>query len=616
MFRKVIAEGLGLYTTRKLSLVSLLTLMGLLLNSASASIISLPYVFTDGQPLPALKLNTNNQTIYNDYNGGITNANLASGAAIVLTKLAPGLGLNLVAAGNPTWAAGVTGDVQPRVVLYPEGIKFGPGGAAVVDLLLKRVDANTFAFRDAGDTVNKNLNVGAVVGSSLTLTTPLAVASGGLGTGTIGSAGQIVRVNSGATAMEFVNPATVSAPGVGGSGADGALTSSGIIALGAGVYNVRNFNATTFVVDSSPSGLTRLRINTTGTVTFLPTTSTVTLSAGMPQSNDVGGASSPGSNGYGLGPGTRATGASDGGGGGGGSTAAGAGSFQYAGTGGGALATQGQPGRSYFAGLEPGSSGGSGHAGAGGSNGSGGSGGGTLLINSAGAITLGTAGVSFSVSGGNGLNGAAGVSGAGGGGGAGVIALYSLVSITSGGGTLAAAGGNGGNGFGAGGDGGGGGNGGTIIMMSPSNGAVTTSVVVGTGGTGTVAGTNGLGAGSVVSITGTPTNPTIAYHCDGRGLGAQVQLANARKWLNGQEIGKVELEGREHISFLAAWYTKPGQFDELRYAMMHGGGTESAKLAAVDVMHAFDEAGVVESAPVVHSAPTAIGDLDALADRT
>lgn len=44
------------------------------------SIISLPFTFTAGATIIAAQFNSNFQTIYNDYNGNVTNANIASSA--------------------------------------------------------------------------------------------------------------------------------------------------------------------------------------------------------------------------------------------------------------------------------------------------------------------------------------------------------------------------------------------------------------------------------------------------------------------------------------------------------------------------------------------------------
>lgn len=50
--------------------------------------IGKPYEFTSGTKAVASQVNSNFDTLYNDYNGNITNANLAAAAAIVDTKLA------------------------------------------------------------------------------------------------------------------------------------------------------------------------------------------------------------------------------------------------------------------------------------------------------------------------------------------------------------------------------------------------------------------------------------------------------------------------------------------------------------------------------------------------
>lgn len=50
--------------------------------------ITKPNTFTAGNTVLAAEHNNNFDTIYDDYNGNITNANIASGAAIVDTKLA------------------------------------------------------------------------------------------------------------------------------------------------------------------------------------------------------------------------------------------------------------------------------------------------------------------------------------------------------------------------------------------------------------------------------------------------------------------------------------------------------------------------------------------------
>lgn len=50
--------------------------------------IARPNSYTSGTTIQSAQVNADFNTIYNDYNGNVTNANIASGAAIVDTKLA------------------------------------------------------------------------------------------------------------------------------------------------------------------------------------------------------------------------------------------------------------------------------------------------------------------------------------------------------------------------------------------------------------------------------------------------------------------------------------------------------------------------------------------------
>ena len=51
------------------------------------ALINLPYTFSVGQTIIASQHNSNFSTIYNDYNGNITDSNIASGAQIAYSKL-------------------------------------------------------------------------------------------------------------------------------------------------------------------------------------------------------------------------------------------------------------------------------------------------------------------------------------------------------------------------------------------------------------------------------------------------------------------------------------------------------------------------------------------------
>lgn len=51
------------------------------------SLISIPFTFTVGQTIVASSHNSNFQTIYNDYDGNITDANISASAAVGYSKL-------------------------------------------------------------------------------------------------------------------------------------------------------------------------------------------------------------------------------------------------------------------------------------------------------------------------------------------------------------------------------------------------------------------------------------------------------------------------------------------------------------------------------------------------
>ena len=52
------------------------------------ALVTKPNTFSAGAAIVASEHNANYDTLYNDYNGNITNANIAAGAAIADTKLA------------------------------------------------------------------------------------------------------------------------------------------------------------------------------------------------------------------------------------------------------------------------------------------------------------------------------------------------------------------------------------------------------------------------------------------------------------------------------------------------------------------------------------------------
>jgi hypothetical protein len=99
---------------------------------ANAIFITIPYVFIDGQTLPAVKLNQNNTAITSVVNGNIDNSNISAAAAISLSKLGTGPVINSGVAGTKTWGSGITGDTEARVTQSTDGdVLFGPGGSTV-----------------------------------------------------------------------------------------------------------------------------------------------------------------------------------------------------------------------------------------------------------------------------------------------------------------------------------------------------------------------------------------------------------------------------------------------------------------------------------------------------
>jgi hypothetical protein len=158
----------------KVAVLLLLALCQIL--PTEASIISLPNVFSPGQILTAAELNANYQTIYNDYNGNITNANLAAAAAISLTKLGlnpGGEAFNQVTSSAFTWSSGLTTDSEPEVAMTANQLQLGPGGTTAPDVALQRTATNTVQINNTSTgaaTLDMNggkiINVGGLSGST------------------------------------------------------------------------------------------------------------------------------------------------------------------------------------------------------------------------------------------------------------------------------------------------------------------------------------------------------------------------------------------------------------------------------------------------------------------
>jgi len=159
------------------------------------SSITLPFTYTDGQVLTAAELNACDTTIYNDYNGNITDFNIAGSAAITLTKLGLNPGsqaFNRMTTGNKTWSSGLTTDTQPGVTMTSDGwLEFGPGGTTAPDVYLYRSAANTLKLAvPGGGTPSLDFNSATLVNLPI-----IGVASGGTGLGTV-AAGALLLGNT------------------------------------------------------------------------------------------------------------------------------------------------------------------------------------------------------------------------------------------------------------------------------------------------------------------------------------------------------------------------------------------------------------------------------------
>lgn len=96
------------------------------------AIIIKPFDFIPGTVIRSLEVNQDFDTIYTDYNGNITNANVAAGAAIAFSKLAalPSAQIIVGSVGNVPTAVAMSGDgtISNTGVLSVTGSGGGPPG--------------------------------------------------------------------------------------------------------------------------------------------------------------------------------------------------------------------------------------------------------------------------------------------------------------------------------------------------------------------------------------------------------------------------------------------------------------------------------------------------------
>lgn len=228
---------------------------------AAADTLTIPNSFTDGTTASATQVNANFTAVTTVVNGNIANANIKSAAAISLSKLDLTTELFVLrTAAERCISAGTTGDTVPRVGFDSSGrIFFGPGSATATDLLIKRTDANTLAIRNAGDSADKNLTVGAITGSgaasfdSLSLTTKLTAGNGGtgnnitpsVGTMLVGDGTKFVTIGPGSSGQVPVSNGTTIAMGTPSSG------SKCIISTKSAGFTANDATGTIYVITAS-----------------------------------------------------------------------------------------------------------------------------------------------------------------------------------------------------------------------------------------------------------------------------------------------------------------------------------------------------------------------------
>ena len=128
----------------------------------------MPNVFVAGQTLPAASLNQNFSVIYNEFDGNIRNTNVASDAAIAISKInynAQAFSKQLT--GNYAWGAGLTGDTYPRISMTSDGALVFGAGAATPNVGLRWSALNTLQlYVPGGGTPNLDMNGGSILNAT------------------------------------------------------------------------------------------------------------------------------------------------------------------------------------------------------------------------------------------------------------------------------------------------------------------------------------------------------------------------------------------------------------------------------------------------------------------
>jgi len=119
------------------------------------SLINKPNTFTVGATIIASEHNSNFDTIYNDYNGNITNDNIAAGAGIVDTKLAQITTAGKVDVSALANFAGVIVMWSGAISAIPTGWVICDGTSGTPDLtdrFVLHADSDSGGTNDVGDT--------------------------------------------------------------------------------------------------------------------------------------------------------------------------------------------------------------------------------------------------------------------------------------------------------------------------------------------------------------------------------------------------------------------------------------------------------------------------------
>jgi hypothetical protein len=179
------------------------------------ALITLPFTAVNGETLSAANFNSDFTTIYNDYNGNITNANVSASAGITLGKLnlnPGGVAFNQQLTGNDAWCAGLTTDTDPSVGFTSDGwCFFGPGGATAFDVYLKRSAALTLQLVSTSSNPTLDMNSGTIKNATLPGASTTYSGTTALATATI-------------TTLTVTNAPTFTAPPTVPNGGTGAAT--------------------------------------------------------------------------------------------------------------------------------------------------------------------------------------------------------------------------------------------------------------------------------------------------------------------------------------------------------------------------------------------------------